>query len=183
MAYRPYIWRKSNPEKRLEQKRREKIRRALRKKGILPPSGEEMTEEQKKIDLQISNNDFSYWNSIKLRPYHSGGNQHKTPIKNIEYILWYRAKENAKKRNCEFNLELDDIVIPKKCPYLEIDLTTNREDRLSYYSVDRIDSDKGYIKGNIQIVSLLANTMKNSASQSQLITFAKNVLKMYSSEE
>ena len=30
MAYRPYIWRKNNPEKRLEQKRREKVRKALR---------------------------------------------------------------------------------------------------------------------------------------------------------
>ena len=46
MAYRPYIWRKNNPEKRLEQKRREKVRTALRKKGILPPVGIEMNQEQ-----------------------------------------------------------------------------------------------------------------------------------------
>jgi hypothetical protein len=53
MAYRPYIWRKNNPEKRLEQKRREKVRRTLRDKGILPSVGVEMNEQQKIIYQQI----------------------------------------------------------------------------------------------------------------------------------
>jgi hypothetical protein len=181
MAYRPYVWRKNNPEKRIEQKRREKVRRALRDKGILPKVGEEMNEEQSLIDKQISNNDFSYWDSVKLRDKRSGGidKQIKVEIKSLEYLIWYRAKNNAKEHGREFNLEVEDIVIPKKCPYLNIDLVfdiTNSNFE-NYFSIDRIDSTKGYIKGNIQIISRLANTMKNNATNEQLITFAKNILK------
>ena len=181
MAYRPYIWRKNNPEKRLEQKRREKVRKALRDRGILPPVGEYMNEEQKEIDNQISNNDFTYWDSIKSQKTKKDGGidkQIKIPIKSPEYLLWYRAKESSKIRNKEFNLEVEDIIIPTHCPYLGVQLLLGIDDHNSpnYFSIDRIDSSKGYVKGNIQIISRLANTMKNGASIDQLITFSKNVL-------
>ena len=183
MAYRPYQWRKNNPEKRLEQKRREKVRRTLRDMGIFPPVGEKMNDEQLLINEQISNNDFTYWDSIKQ---HNGGNggidkQIKTNIKSLEYLMWYRAKENSKRRDCEFNLDVEDIVIPKKCPYLGLEICFGVENREqdNYYSIDRIDSTKGYVKGNIQVISLLANTMKNKANNEELITFAKNILKIH----
>ena len=81
MAYRPYIWRKNNPEKRTEQKKREKIRASLRKKGILPPVGEPLNDEQTKILEQISNNDFSYWDGIKNNKFSSPKTNEKTIIK------------------------------------------------------------------------------------------------------
>jgi len=184
MAYRPYLWRKHNPEKRREQKRREKVRRALRKMGILPLVGEEMNEEQKEIDTQISNNNFSYWEQIRKKRPTSGGTQIKTPIKSPEYIIWYRAKENAKQHGKDFNLTVEDILIPEECPYLGVKLETNFNKynythSHNYYSIDRIDSSKGYVKGNIQIISRLANTMKNNATSEQLVTFAKNILKIH----
>jgi hypothetical protein len=37
MAYRPYIWRKNNPEKTTEQRRRSKVRTGLRKKESSHP--------------------------------------------------------------------------------------------------------------------------------------------------
>jgi hypothetical protein len=185
MAYRPYIWRKNNPEKRLEQKRREKVRKALRDKGIFPPVGEPLNEHQKEIDTQISNNDFSYWDNIKTLKTRSGGKEKQIhiQIKSPEYIIWYRSKENSKDRGLDFNLDVDDIIIPKYCPLLGIELVLGIENYKSpnYYSIDRIDSSKGYVKDNIQIISRLANTMKNNATKEQLITFSKNVLKLYKS--
>ena len=58
-------WREQNPEKRRLQKKRERARKKLRDMGILPPPGTDMSEEEKKIDDQISNNDFSYVDSFR----------------------------------------------------------------------------------------------------------------------
>lgn len=181
MAYRPYIWRKSNPEKTVEQRRRSKVRTGLRNKGILPPVGVEMNEEQSLINEQISNNDFTYWDSIKTRKGGDGGIQIKTTLKSPEYLLWYRAKNNAKEKQMEFNLEIEDIVIPTLCPYLGVELITesNQSRNPNYFSIDRIDSTKGYVKGNIQIISLLSNTMKNNATINQLIDFCKGVIRLH----
>ena len=182
MAYRPYIWRKENPEKRTEQKRREKVRARLRKLGILPPVGVKMNEEQEKINEQIANNDFSYWYQIRKR--HGVDYAFPQPMtvkREPQYIILYRAKSNAEKRKLEFNLELEDIIIPQKCPYLNIELTTDFNDvnKPNYFSIDRIDSTKGYVKGNVQIISLFANTMKNNASTEQLVVFAESILKLH----
>ena len=98
-------------------------------------------------------------------------------IKNTkEYMLLKRAETNAKERNLEFNLTIDDINIPEKCPYFDIPFDDNRYS----LSIDRVDSSKGYIKGNIQIISYIANKMKNDASIEELIVFSKNILKKYS---
>ena len=273
MAYRPYIWRKNNPEKRTEQKKREKVRNALRKKGILPPTNEPMNEEQL---LKHYNSNFKSLNELwryAIEKKLNGNKQIKVEIKSPEYLIWYRtkskcyeknipyeisvedilipeiceitnqvistdhndnnnenyyvlskidnskgyvkgnvkvvsslglqkennvydyipkdieksiydrAKENSKRGGYEFNLEKSDIVTPIHCPYLGIELSYNKKDGKldNYCSIDRIDSTKGYVKGNVQVISHLANTMKSSATTEELITFSKNVLKMSNS--
>jgi len=98
-----------------------------------------------------------------------------------EWKLFHMAKNRAKRLNMEFSIELDDIIIPECCPFLGIKLTNfagrGRVD--SNISLDRIDSSKGYTKGNIQVVSEMANRMKNNATEEQLITFSKRVINLY----
>lgn len=80
-------------------------------------------------------------------------------------ILFNAAKKRAKDSNLDFNLDLDDILLPKYCPVLGIELKFNNIQACdNSYSIDRIDSSKGYIKNNIQIISFKANTIKNNAS-------------------
>lgn len=97
-----------------------------------------------------------------------------------EYHMFTRAKDRAKKSNLEFNIEIKDIVIPDLCPYLNIPLFVGRGRQTDNSpSLDRIDSTKGYIKGNIQVISNKANAMKYSATLEELVKFARSVLEMH----
>lgn len=99
---------------------------------------------------------------------------------NYEFYILGRCKKRAREFNLECDIELDDIVIPEVCPVLNIPLVRGKKKaRINSPSVDRIDPNKGYTKDNIQIISNLANMMKNNASPEQLIKFAEWVLKTY----
>ncbi len=97
-------------------------------------------------------------------------------------FMWKQAKHKAQwdYNNMEFTITVDDIRIPKVCPYLGVEFIALDKDY--GYSLDRIDSTKGYVPGNIQVISRLANTMKNNASEAQLIAFAKGVLAVHAKE-
>lgn len=96
---------------------------------------------------------------------------------NLEKRMLASAKERAKRKGLDFNIELSDIIIPKLCPILGIELFKGETKvRKNSPSLDRIDSTKGYIKGNIQVISNLANTMKNNATEEELIAFSKYML-------
>ena len=101
---------------------------------------------------------------------------------NPDVRLFRAAKARAKKRGLEFSIGLSDIVIPVHCPYLGIELASTRprgNKRRDIISLDRKDNSKGYTKDNIEVISHLANTMKNSAAPKELIDFAKAILKRY----
>lgn len=101
-------------------------------------------------------------------------------INNQHRSLLNSCKFSALKKNLDFNLKIEDIVIPKLCPFLNIEITNIQGSGFigSNASVDRIDPTKGYIKGNIQVISRKANHMKLNASRLELLTFASNVLKI-----
>lgn len=83
-----------------------------------------------------------------------------------EYKIWHRAKSRAAKKGLEFDLEITDIVIPDKCPVFNIPFDKNSKDYT--YSIDRLDPNKGYIKGNVMIISNKANRIKSDASTKEL---------------
>ena len=90
------------------------------------------------------------------------------------YILM-QTKSRAKQRGWEFDITIEDIVIPEYCPILNVKLDINNY-RYSP-SIDRIDSKKGYVKNNIQIISTKANNMKNDATEEELLSFSKYYIK------
>jgi hypothetical protein len=180
-------WRKENPEMRRKQKRREKLKKRLRDLSILPDSKSDLTEEQTKIIEDIKNDIFvmpEKWSWIRLEKNQKITREELLKFEEeyenkdkIEYILLKRARDNSKNRDLEFDLTIEDIVIPNRCPYFDIPF----DDKRFVISIDRIDSSKGYVKGNIQIISRLANAMKNDSTKDELITFAKNILRIYNS--
>lgn len=88
-----------------------------------------------------------------------------------------RVKSRADANGIDFNLTREDVVIPKKCPILGISLeNSKRVAKRNSPSLDRIDPDLGYIKGNVQIISQMANVMKSDASGEQLGRFARWIM-------
>lgn len=94
------------------------------------------------------------------------------------FKYYYR---NCKRRNHEFNLDLDYLRELWNnqngvCPYTKIKLTLNthrkqNKDFRYSASLDRIDSNKGYIKGNVQFISTAINYMKSTMSDEECKEF------------
>jgi hypothetical protein len=85
-------------------------------------------------------------------------------------LKFTRKRENNKKQgNYEWGIEFTDIIWNTTCPILKtpIDYFTESRNGCSC-SFDRIDNDKGYIKGNVQIISLRANSIKRRYSLEEL---------------
>ena len=98
--------------------------------------------------------------------------------KNPEKVLLKSAKGRSKKSGLDFNIDVTDIVIPEFCPLLGIKIEPRKGGhgpKDSSPSLDRINNTKGYVKGNVWVISWLANKMKATASDTQLLTFAINV--------
>ena len=87
-------------------------------------------------------------------------------------------KARARAKELDFNLDSEYLksIFPKnkKCPALGIpfkvlDRYAKGKELQQKVSLDRIDSSKGYVKGNVQWVSLLANAIMTNATPDQVI--------------
>lgn len=83
--------------------------------------------------------------------------------KRVQKYLWGLSRRRAKDKGLEHTISVDDIVVPDTCPILLVPLSAYRGgfDRSSY-SLDRIDSSRGYVPGNVQVISWRANVIKSS---------------------
>lgn len=96
--------------------------------------------------------------------------------KNPKMMLLSPAKKRAKDKNLEFNIDIDDIKIPEFCPILNIKLCpfTGASGGTDVSpSLDRINPNKGYIKGNIQVISFRANNLKSNGKLSEFEALVK----------
>lgn len=85
--------------------------------------------------------------------------------------MWSGARQRADVAGLPFSISVDDIVIPDRCPVLDIVLTptpkgSGRMDAAP--SIDRIKPSLGYVPGNVVVISWRANQIKNRWEASEL---------------
>jgi len=95
-----------------------------------------------------------------------------------QYYLWYVARTRARKYKTEFNIDKEDIVIPEKCPILRLTLSKGDGYLPNAMSLDRVDNNKGYIKGNVRVISRKANLLKSSLT----LDILENIIKYIKNE-
>jgi len=64
----------------------------------------------------------------------------------------------------EFNLDIEDIKIPKRCPVLGIELKSGKRGNPSSPSLDRHNNARGYVKSNVFVISRRANVLKGDGT-------------------
>jgi len=103
-------------------------------------------------------------------------------------VFMHRINLRKKDRNKECNLTLKDLKEQWEkqkgiCPYtgwqLKTPKNTDTKEAIprttDMASLDRMDSTKGYLKGNIEFVSLIAQYAKNNFEKTQVLDFCKAV--------
>ena len=132
----------------------------------------------------IYKNQLKYWsteNGKKHRKDASTAFRKRNRIKRVEETKSWRRKyplrsilsgikSKCKRKNIEFSiLENDFLPLPKYCPVLGIKLNWNNTKQSNNSpSIDRINPNLGYTKGNSMIISWRANDLKRNATLEEL---------------
>ena len=86
---------------------------------------------------------------------------------NPDKQLLHNAKMRSRVMALPFNITIEDIVIPELCPVLGIKLCWTRgrgRTQPDVPSIDRVIPSKGYIKGNVRVISWRANCLKRDGT-------------------
>lgn len=85
--------------------------------------------------------------------------------------LWRNAQRRAQERGIEFSILPEHVEVPSHCPALGIPLVVTHGQRGSgdhSPTLDRIDPQRGYVPGNVAVISGRANRCKNDLSCEEL---------------
>ena len=134
-------WRIDNPEKYKSQKKLEQERRKIRRQG-----GEVVLEDRTPWNKGVVHTKYTNLSVVEIR---------------LRRII-EGARKRAKKFNIPFDITYDDVTIPTTCVYFNEPIDYSGTQSPYMASIDRVDPVLGYTKGNVQIVSLLANQMKSN---------------------
>lgn len=94
----------------------------------------------------------------------------------LQWRIFHAAKTRAKKKGLPFDITIDDVVIPEVCPLLEIPLVKGTVGfNGNSPSLDRVVPDLGYVKGNVWVISMRANSIKRDASLEELTLLSRNL--------
>lgn len=134
-------------EVRLERKRLVGMLEYLNREGI--------TEQQLRERQQVSK---------KVNAYKSRKRGTERSARQFVAGVLGTMRRKCRKYGIEFDLTIDDVVIPSHCPVLGIELKWCEKITDNTPSIDRFDPDGGYVKGNINVISFKANRFKNNAT-------------------
>jgi hypothetical protein len=123
-------------------------------------TGEEVEEKVAKLK------DYEHWVSER--------NYNYTDVKDR---LVASAKQRAKRFSIKFSIDFRDFDIPLVCPLRGVPLKVGTGQHTDDSpSLDRKDPRKGYLKGNVWVISHKANRMKGNFTPDELRTFCENAL-------
>lgn len=100
----------------------------------------------------------------------------------ISGSYWWSVQNGAKSRNIQFDITIEHAweIFEKQggqCALsgLEIFLSQNPKKKKQTASIDRIDSTKGYIEGNIQWVHKKVNLCKNTQNNQEFLVLCRAI--------
>lgn len=148
--------------------RRERARVNAKRAAIKAAGGvayEELLEYERQARAKYRERHPDYWRDYEKK--------NGVPFKTA---LCAAARVRGRKRGLESTIKPDDLIWPTHCPVLGIKLdyperTGQRGTfgaRANYPTLDRWDSTKGYVKGNVFVISFRANTLKNNGTADEL---------------
>jgi hypothetical protein len=94
----------------------------------------------------------------------------KWRAENPAKLMLRRARTRAERKGLKFNIALEDLLpLPTFCPVYGLRLVYDggaQQDATA--SIDRIENDKGYVKGNVAVISIKANSDKQGSTLARL---------------
>ena len=103
--------------------------------------------------------------------------QRNSRKRNPKHHLVYDARARARRNGVPYDLTVEDLTWPTHCPVLGIELFYGRAEgdgqRQNSATLDRRDNSKGYVKGNVFVISHRANRIKSDATAAELEAVAK----------
>lgn len=96
--------------------------------------------------------------------------------KQVAQFLARNSKKRAKRLGIEHSISWQDIEIPTHCPITGLKLTRNiGQQEANSYTLDRVDATKGYVPGNVKVLSWRANRAKSDLTIDQLKKLIKYI--------
>jgi hypothetical protein len=104
-------------------------------------------------------------------------------FENISGKYYGRIKRNAEKRNIVFDVNIEyfnELLVKQKfkCNLSGLDISFSHSKKDNYNataSIDRIDSNKGYVKNNLQWIHKDVNLMKNHFNQDYFLEICERI--------
>lgn len=106
--------------------------------------------------------------------------KHRDPSR----YLYTLARNRAAKKGIPFDLQPEDVRVPTLCPVLGITLRVGNPGKCGFPlpdspTLDRIIPEKGYVRGNVVVMSWRANSLKKDGTLDEITRLARWMKEQY----